>query len=244
MTTINRLASHAVLASAVFALMACGSRAAGNDASPPRNLDSLRDFNEVTLAGPDRVIVTRGARYSVRAEGDARALARLEIVVEDHELQIKRKHNWRDIMPGSDRGATIHVTLPALREVGLAGSGDMSVDLLGGDDVEASVAGSGDLSIARVDARSADFQTAGSGTLTASGRAGKAEYSVAGSGDIQAAGLTSGSAEVSIVGSGDVAAQVSGSAKISIIGSGDAVITGTTRCTVTRMGSGSARCTG
>jgi len=242
MSSIRRLASQGALAGAILMLMACGSRASESDAGPPQNLDALRDFTGITLAGPDRVVVTRGPQFSVRAEGDARALARLEIDVKDGELRVKRKHNWRDIMPGSDRGATVSVTLPALRDVALAGSGDMSVDLLGGDDVEASVTGSGDLTIARVEAHEVELSTTGSGTLTAGGRADKAEYSVTGSGDIKAASLVAATGEFSIVGSGDVAAHVTGSAEVSILGSGDAVIGGTTRCSVSRMGSGTARC--
>lgn len=242
MPPIRRLASHSVLAGTILMLMACGSRASEANAGPPQNLDSLRDFTGVTLAGPDRVVVTRGPQFSVRAEGDERALARLEIDVRDGELRVKRKQNWREIIPGTDRGATITVTLPALREVTLTGSGDMSVDLLGGDDVEASVTGSGDLTIARIAAHEAELSTTGSGTLTAGGRADKVEYSVTGPGDIKAASLVAASGEFSIVGSGDVEAHVTGAAEVSILGSGDAVIRGTTRCSVSRMGSGTARC--
>jgi len=244
MSPMSKVASHGILAGVLLALMACGSRASEADANPPRNLESLRDFTSVTLAGPDRVVVTRGAQFSVRAEGDPRALARLEIDVRDGVLRIRRKHNWRDILPGEDRGATVNVTLPVLHEVALAGSGDISADVLSGDDVEASVSGSGDLTIARVEAAKAGLSATGSGTLTATGgRADRAELSVAGSGDIKAGGLVATAAEISIAGSGDAQAHVSGAARISIVGSGDAVVTGTTQCSVSRIGSGSARCT-
>lgn len=243
MSSIGRLALGSVVGGALLALMACGSRASEADAGPPQDLASLRDFTAVTLAGPDKVIVRRGAGFSVQAQGDPRALARLEIGVRNGVLRIRRKNDWRDIMPGEDHGATINVTLPALRQVTLAGSGDMNVDLLGGDAVDASVTGSGDLTIERVDARRVDFAAVGSGTLTTlGGRAGQAKYSVTGSGDLKTRGVASSSGTVSIVGSGDVEAHITGDADVSILGSGDAAISGTTRCSISRVGSGEARC--
>lgn len=241
MSPIARYARHSLLVGAALTLMSCGSNATATGNSP-QDLSGLRDFTAVSLAGPDRVVVKQGASFSVTAQGDARALARLELKVRDKTLEIGRKRDWRSIMPGSDGGATITVTLPALREAALAGSGDMSIDLLTGKEVEAHVAGSGDLTIARIAADSAELGTAGSGTLTASGQVRKAELSVAGSGGILASGLAAQTAELSLAGSGDVQARVSGQADISIVGSGNATVSGTAKCSVSRIGSGDVRC--
>jgi len=235
------IARHGLLAAAIFALMSCGSNATATG-NTPQDLSRLRNFTKVSFAGPDHVVIRRGAAFSVTATGDERALARLELKVRDETLEIGRRHDWRSIMPGRDGGATITVTLPALREATLAGSGNMQVDQLTGKDVEASVTGSGNLVIARVQADSVDLETSGSGTLTASGQVREADLSVTGSGGIAASGLAAQTAELSLVGSGDAQLRVDGRAEVSIVGSGDATISGDARCNVSRVGSGAVRC--
>ena len=235
------VARHSLLAAAVFALVSCGSNATA-PGNTPQELSRLRDFTKVALAGPDHVVVRQGAAFSVTVAGDERALARLEMTVRDETLEIGRKHDWRSILPGKDGGATITVTLPALREATLAGSGDMRVDQLTGREVEASVTGSGGLVIARIQADSVDLETSGSGTLTASGQVREADLSVTGSGGIAASGLAARTAELSLVGSGDAQLRVDDRASVSIVGSGDATISGTATCAVSRTGSGAVRC--
>jgi len=235
------IARHGLLAAAVLALMSCGSNATATD-NAPQDLSDLRDFTKVSLAGPDHVVVRQGTAFSVAATGDARALARLDLKVRDDTLEIGRKHDWRTIMPGQDGGATVTVTLPALREVTLAGSGTMQVDQLTGKEAEASVTGSGDLAIGRIRADDVELAISGSGTLKASGQAREAELSITGSGGIAASGLAAQTAELSLVGSGDAQVRVDGQAKVSILGSGDATISGAGKCTVTRVGSGDVRC--
>jgi len=232
---------HSLLIAAALALVNCGSNATATG-STPQELSRLRDFDKIALAAPDHVVVRRGPAFSVTATGDARALARLELKVRDKTLEIGRKRDWRSIMPGRDGGATITVTLPALHEVALAGSGNMQVDELTGKSVEASVTGSGNLVIARVQADSVELASSGSGTLTASGLAREADLSVAGSGGIAAAGLATRAAELSLLGSGDAQLRVDGPAEVSIVGSGNATISGKARCTISRVGSGDVRC--
>lgn len=242
MAAIDRLMSPLLCAGALLALAGCHERTA--DGTRPEDLRDLRDFDEIMLAGSDHVIVRQGKDYSVTAQGDPRALARLAIKQHGKTLEVGRKSDWRSIMPGADGGATVTVTVPALREARLAGSGDMRIEQLSGKEVEATVAGSGTLAIAQIAADKADLEIAGSGNLTASGEARQAHLSVTGSGDLIAPGLVVQAAELSLTGSGDVQLRVDGTAAIAIIGSGNATIGGTGRCTVTRLGSGTARCGG
>lgn len=241
MAAAARIMSPLLCAGALLALAGCDRMAGGNR---PEDLRDLRDFDEIMLAGSDHVIVRQGKDYSVTAQGDARALARLAIKQHGKTLEIARKPDWRSIMPGGDGGATVTVTLPALREARLAGSGDMRIEQLAGKEVVATVAGSGTLAIAQIAADKADLEIAGSGNLTASGEVRKADLSITGSGDIVAPGLVAQVADLSLAGSGDVRMRVDGTAAISIIGSGNATIGGTGRCSVTRLGSGTARCGG
>ena len=136
----HNLVAALLLASVALAPAACsreedGKRPQGDDASPadPAAWARLAGFTSIEATGPDTVIVTRGP-FSVRAEGDAKVLDRLKIVVDGDTLEIGRKRrtgmNWSD-----DRGATIRVSLPAIRAVEATGSG--SVEATGSSSVEA-----------------------------------------------------------------------------------------------------------
>ena len=225
-------------------LFALAGQLAYAQSSGGRTFGDLRGFDGVTLAGSDTVIVTRGAGFSVRAEGDPKAIDQLDIFVRGRDLHVERKkRRWGGWFSSSDKGATVRVTLPLLRRAVLAGSGDMRVDLMRGRTVEAKLAGSGNLGIRRIEAQSAIFDLASSGDLNAAGRVGKSMVSMAGSGDVHADRLAADNISVSLVGSGNAYLRASRAATISIVGSGDVTIKGTRNCRVSKLGAGDARCT-
>lgn len=217
-------------------------------------------FDKVELKGPDRVVVRVGAAQSVSVEGDSAVLGQLEVVVEDGKLVVRRK--GRSNVSGPEDRATVTVTVPRLAAAAVGGSGEMSVDRVGGGDfaaavggsgrlrvgkaqagkIEAVVGGSGDLRFDRVDADSMEMAIGGSGSIGAAGRARTVEAAIGGSGDIAAAGLASTTAEVAIGGSGTAVVNASDTASISIAGSGDAVVHGGAKCQTSKIGSGSVRC--
>ena len=199
-------------------------------------------FQAVSLEGSHDVVVTVGGQPSVRAEGDAEALERLEISVENGSLRISSERrsgwSWR-----RNRGrVTVYVTAPALNAASIGGSGDMRIDRVRAEAFRASIGGSGNMEIVALQARRAAFSVAGSGNVRAAGQAEEADVSVAGSGDLALEGLATRRADVSIVGSGDVAISASESVDASIMGSGDVTVTGNARCTVSKMGSGDVHC--
>ena len=199
-------------------------------------------FDRISLSGSSNVVVTVGGAPSVRAEGDSALLEKLEIKVENGVLQIGyKKGKWS--FGRKDHGpVTVHVSAPALRGAEVAGSGDMKIDKVEGEDFVADIAGSGEIELASMRARKASFAIAGSGGVTASGAAETAEFEIAGSGDVRAGGLQVRSAKVSIAGSGNVETKATESASVDIMGSGDVVVTGGAKCSVNKMGSGDVRC--
>jgi hypothetical protein len=203
----------------------------------------LTGFKAVSLAGSQDVIVRVGPAFSVRAEGEAEMLDRLDIQVEGSSLRVgMKKGNWMDF--GSRSKTTIYVTLPALEAAAVAGSGDMRIDRVEGNRFSAAVSGSGDLAVGAIRVADAEFAVTGSGAIRASGSAERASSSVTGSGDLDLGGLETGTAAVAVVGSGDVRARVMQQANVSIIGSGDVSISGPAKCSVTKKGSGDVRCEG
>lgn len=201
---------------------------------------TIESFASVALLGPDNVVFTTGDSYSIKAEGDAEAIAKLRYKLDGDTLKIGRKSqgaSW-----SSDDGVTVYITAPALSEAVLAGSGDMTIDRLSGEATKVSIAGSGNIDIAAIESDSLDAKIAGSGNLKAVGAAKSADIKVAGSGDIAAAGLKVESAKISVAGSGNVAIASDGSVKATTLGSGDITITGSATCKSNSMGSGNINC--
>lgn len=205
---------------------------------------AARDFAKVELRGSDDVEVSTGGDFSVRAEGNADILDRIEIRIDGDKLIVGRKDrsgwNW-----GSEDGdgVRILVSMPTIRSGLLAGSGDLTVNRAVGD-FDGDLAGSGDLTIGILQGGRSKFSLAGSGTISASGQIDRFDLSIAGSGNFNAPGLTAGGADITIAGSGDTRALVSGDATVTILGSGDVDLGPNARCKASTMGSGEVRCGG
>jgi predicted 3-demethylubiquinone-9 3-methyltransferase (glyoxalase superfamily) len=229
-----------------LALVACNMAADAQEgerrgAVTQRSFD-LAGFDAVGLSGSPDLVISVGGTHSVRAEGDAEMLDRLDLRVEDGTLKVGYKKgdwsvNWR-----SRATTRIYVTLPVLRGAKLAGSGDIRIDRVEGDSFDASIAGSGDIEIAQLQVATLNMKVAGSGNIKAAGAAQNASASVAGSGDIDLRGVQSRTASAKVVGSGDIRIQASETANVAIAGSGDVWVSGPARCTVSTRGSGNAHC--
>jgi hypothetical protein len=158
-----------------LALVACNMSAEAQEDRGPRSAGpavtrsfDLAGFDAVGSAGSQDVIVTVGGAHAVRAEGDADSLERLELRVEDGTLKIgHKKGNW-SVGWSRDRPRTvIYVTLPAIRAASVAGSGDMKIDRVQGDEFAANIAGSGDIEVGQLRVASLNFSVAGSGNIKA-----------------------------------------------------------------------------
>ena len=219
------------------------------------------EFDAVALDGSYRVVVQVGDGPSVRAEGDAVAVERLDVRVEDGTLRIGPRRNWLDFR-SFGRGATIYVAAPALDGARVSGSGSMRVDRIRSQAFEAAVSGSGGLQIEEVRAAQAEFSLSGSGSvrvdaleaeqfgaalsgsggLRAAGTAANSRVTISGSGSARLERLETRRTTVAASGSGSVAVQASEAVDGSLMGSGSVIVHGTARCSVSRSGSGHVRC--
>jgi Putative auto-transporter adhesin, head GIN domain len=234
-----------LIASPFLALAVWGVATNATDrlASSEKRSFAVRAFDAVSLEGSDNVRVVRGPLAPVTATGKASALDKLAIRVEGNTLKIGRKpgRGW-SMGWNSDGDVTVTVTVPDVRAVAVAGSGNMTVDRVDRDVFSASVAGSGDLKIAALRARSVVLGVTGSGKLDAAGSVQNAQMNVRGSGDVDAMGLASARATISVAGSGNLGTTVTESATIAVSGSGDVAVRGTDRCAITKSGSGEVTC--
>ena len=200
-------------------------------------------FDKIALAGSPNVIVTVGGAASVRAEGEAEMLDRLEIVNDNGQLRIGLRNTGGGWFSWSHRrGVTVHVTLPALAGATVTGSGDVRIDRVQGPAFAGAVTGSGDITIATMTTEQASFTVTGSGDITAAGHAQQATASVTGSGDLHLAQLEAAAATLAVAGSGNIGIRATQTAAIELRGSGDVTVAGPARCTISKSGSGDVRC--
>lgn len=200
-------------------------------------------FQSVSSTGPYDIVVAVGGAPSVRAEGDAEMVERLEVVVEDGVLRIGFVDgtSFRSMF-GRERRATLHITVPSLAAASLAGSGDIRIDRVEGARFAGDLSGSGDIEIGQLRVGEAAFNLAGSGSIRAAGTAQSAAVSLAGSGDIQLGSLETRTLAVSLMGSGDVQARATETARVSLMGPGDVTVSGPARCQIEQRGPGEVRC--
>ena len=206
---------------------------------------AVTDFSGVDLRGADNVDVRVGTGFSVRAEGPSDQLDRLKIEKVGTTLRVGRVNtlgfNWGS---GDQGSVTIFVTMPRIVEASIAGSGDMAIDRVEGQNFTGATAGSGDLDVAALNVQSGDFSIAGSGDMRMKGSAKQLKLNIAGSGNIDARGVKAEGADVAVAGSGNVRADVTGPARVSVMGSGDVDLGTGARCTTSKMGSGDVHCGG
>lgn len=236
---------------------ACNASVAGNDASaggdardPARTggsgAQARRDFQvggfeRINLTGASDVVVSVGGQPSVRAEGDAASIDRLEIAVVGGELRIgMRQGDWS----GNGGRVTVRVTVPTLQSAAVAGAGDMRIDTVSGQSFAATIGGAGDLDIGQLRVGNASFTLAGAGNIRAAGGARQASATLRGAGNLDLDGFEAADATVTLTGTGSVGLRASGTAQVQLSGVGNVEIGGSARCTVTRSGLGHVRCGG
>ncbi|GAA0485030.1 head GIN domain-containing protein [Parasphingorhabdus litoris] len=199
------------------------------------------EFDGVTLAGPDNVVFTTGSDFSIRAEGKSDTLEQLRYKITDGQLKIGREKNG-GMWSGDYNGATVYVSAPSLKSAKLAGSGDMQVDNMNGENAKISVAGSGNVDVAALETASLTTKVAGSGDVSIAGTADEVTISVAGSGDISGKKLKAENATIKVAGSGDVSLSSDGAVEATVVGSGDIRIHGDAVCKTKSRGSGDITC--
>ena len=191
----------------------------------------------VTLAGPDKVVITNGETLEITLEGNAEAGEALRFNRDGDELTIARDSKVYD---GSGT-AIVRLTMPAASHLAIAGSGSIEADTMASK-ASAEIAGSGGIKVAQLEAEQLDVDIAGSGSVTAAGTTERLTVDIAGSGNVRLGELSAGEVEVGIAGSGNVDLASNGTVDAEIAGSGNIVVTGSAVCKVESAGSGSLTC--
>jgi cytoskeletal protein CcmA (bactofilin family) len=190
---------------------------------------------EVVLSSGDTVILAEGNTFDIKVEGPDTDSLRF---VRDAELiGVTRDKDWK-----GESKATIRITMPAPREVVIAGSGTIKAAGLASTS-EIVIGGAGTVEFGEVAAEKLGINIGGSGTVRGAGTVKRLEVNIGGTGDVELPGLKADDAEVAIGGSGDVAFASDGTVEANIAGAGDVKVAGSAKCTVNAFGSGTLTCT-
>lgn len=199
-------------------------------------------FEAIVVAGHFGVRVRQSGAEAIEIKADANLLPLIETrVVEGRSGRVLEVGVKRGFAVESKTAPVVTIDVRTLHALTLAGSGDVKLESLKADRLDASVTGSGDLALSDVQVQRLGIKVAGSGDVAASGRAALLTVSIAGSGDVKAAQLEASEVKVSVAGSGDAQVHALHDLKASIAGSGDVRYRGSPRVESSIAGSGSVR---
>jgi len=196
-------------------------------------------FDGVSLTGGFKALIRQSAGNKVELKTDKNILPYIETKIVENgkgrtlEIGVKRGFNI-----STSNTPTLVLDMPQLRQLSIAGSGDVKVQPMKTGPVELSIAGSGDIKLDNLQSEHLGVSVSGSGDVSGTGRTGNLKISVAGSGDVKLRGLEAEEAKVSIAGSGDAEVNVSKKLKVSVAGSGDVGYVGSPEISTSIAGNG------
>ena len=156
-------------------------------------------FDRLDLFGPIDVEVRTGRKPGVRANGREDAIELLTVEHDGDRLEIGFD---------GDRGGGLEiiVSTAGLRSIRVAGSGDVTIDRVKGEQFECATNGSGDLSVDEIEVERLKLAAVGSGDIRIDkARSTEIEASLTGSGDLAVDAIESSALKLTIDGSGDAA---------------------------------------
>ena len=176
----------------------------------------------------------REGQPSLVIHAPASVLDRLTSEVRNGELTLGVKPGTPGFVLGR---ISYELTLPSLETLQINGSGDVDSEV-SSDDLEVGIDGSGELSMNAIDASSVSIEISGSGDVELEGRTDELTVSIDGSADVDTERLDAARVSVDIDGSGDVSVAASDTLDVSISGSASVRYTGSPDVTEDISGSG------
>lgn len=197
---------------------------------------AIDNFDGIELNIAADVFISQGSEFKVVAEGPEESVEDLETNVRNGNWIIDTRRCYRN-----NEEITIFVTMPNLREVHHAASGDIIAETFFViDDIDLTNSGSGMIDLA-LEGDDVDARISGSGDIRIEGTADRIDLFISGSGDWECFDYATRETDVTISGSGDAEVRVDDLLRVQISGSGDVLYKGTPDLEVSITGSGEVR---
>ena len=211
--------SIGILLMAVITMVACSKESIRGSGRTLTETRSVAPFTGVRQEGSANVNITYGTQQTVEITGYENLLPIYETNVQNETLVLKFRNDQYNVR---NNNITVNITMPALSNIALNGSGEYRIKNFTGSNISAEINGSGE-----VYAENCVYD--------------KTVFRVNGSGHIKAAQIESKESDVEINGSGNIDITCSEKLKAIIHGSGQVNYWGTPSVTVDISGSGSVR---
>ena len=182
-------------------------------------------FHTVELRYFGQVVLHHGETCALEIEGDPDVVPKVHAEVRDDTLILEVGESWLERLTSglllvANRPLRYHVTLPQLRGVTVAGSGEVDGGDWHGEQLRLRISGQAELRLDALRYETIDAVVSGRGELHLAGEADRAGLSISGSAEIAAPELALRHAEVKIAGQGDVEVRVSERLDVRIAGFG------------------------
>jgi hypothetical protein len=211
-----------------------------NGQSTPKETRSVSGFTEIGFGIAGNLYVKTGPEFSVVLEGDKKYLSEIETIIRNNKLVIRNANSHFF----NNEKASVYITLPELKALGLSGSGVAKIESkLKADELTLNVSGSGKIYASEINADKLDCSISGSGDikLEESGTVDRGSISISGSGSYSGESVRYDKLHVGISGSGNCTCNVTDNLEASISGSGNVYYMGNPKINARVSGSGHVR---
>ncbi len=204
-------------------------------------------FTGVKSMTSANVFITVGEPQAIMLKGNKEDLSRIIMTVENGVLKIQekslcRKGGRRFCDHGMrSREIEVHIKVPALKNVVLAGAGKIEINKVEGDSFSAFLSGSGDILLPSVRVNKLEIDLTGSGKINARGSAEEVSVELTGSGNVNVLDLVAQAGRVLLTGSGNVEVNATNKLTVKISGSGNVFYRGNPCLEKRVTGSGNVR---
>jgi hypothetical protein len=167
---------------------------------------TVSDFDRVAFSSFGDLTIRPGEREGLTIEAEDNVLPEIRTEVRDHTLYIRYtdENGWPRV--GPTRPVRLTLTVVDLAAVDLSGAGNVLVDGLTTDALQASLSGAGGLAVDDLEAEAVTFLLSGAGGLDASGTTQDLDVVVSGLGSFAGGDLRSENAHVTVSGVGSATA--------------------------------------
>lgn len=201
-------------------------------------------FSEILLRVPATLHLEQGSEQSLEIVAKPSTLEEIISEVKGGKLSIKfpnKNYLWKKFNPGK---IEIFITVPEINAISLSGSGKIIAE----DEIQSRIftmasSGSGDIVLESLDAERVEASMSGSGNITIKngGIAEDLSVQMSGSGNFKGEGFEATDVVVRIAGSGNCSITTNGSIKARIAGSGNVNYYGNPRVDSSVAGSGKVK---
>lgn len=177
---------------------------------------TANDFTGLDVSVPGNIYVTQGQTFSVQVRAEENLLPYLQTRVEGKNLHVYFSRNVRSV-----DGLEVRITMPALKNVQMSGSGRLDTDgAFAGNTLNLGLSGSGRLYLNDMTYPYIAANVSGSGKMFVNGQSEDMDLNMSGSGELDALGCPTKVAEAHLSGSGTIRVRVSETLKAHVSGSG------------------------